>query len=235
LKQYLAVKRGQLNMTALMRFPIYHLLLWVFTVAVLAVPAFADAISVGIKAGVPLTDVVQTAGEIGGRPFQASVARFTVGPLIHVRLPHGLGVEFGAMYKRFDQEAGQYQVIAEPGVPYQVLGPTPYSEVGQSWEFPLVGQYRFSGGRVQPYLEAGVSFNRLSGVFWPIRTLVSQSAILQPAGRSESRTGLVIGAGIQVNLPSVHVIPGLRYTRYGTTLPWLPGANSVDFLVGFTF
>ena len=235
MKQYLAVKGGQLNMTALMRFPIYHLLLWVSTVAVLAVPAFADAISVGIKAGVPLTDVVQTAGEIGGRPFQASVARFTVGPLIHVRLPHGLGVEFGAMYKRFDQQAGQYQVIAEPGVPYQVLGPTPYSEVGQSWEFPLVGQYRFSGGRVQPYLEAGVSFNRLSGVFWPIRTLVSQSAILQPAGRSESRTGLVIGTGIRVNLPFVRVIPGLRYTRYGTTLPWLPGANSVDFLVGFTF
>jgi opacity protein-like surface antigen len=204
-----------------------------FTAA--AGPALAAAISVGIKAGVPLADVVQTAGQIGNRPFQADAARFTIGPLLNVHLPHGLGLEFGAMYKRFEQHAGQYQVIAEPGIPYQLLGPTRYSESGQSWEFPLVGKYRFSGGRVQPYLEGGVSFNRLSGVFGPFRTLVSQSAISRPPGRSESRAGFIIGGGIQVNFPFVHVSPGLRYTRYGDVDPWLPGANSADVLVGLTF
>jgi hypothetical protein len=202
--------------------------------AVIASPLFAGAISVGIKAGVPLTDVVQTAGEIGGRPFEASRARFTVGPLLQIHLPRGLGIEFGAMYKRFDQQAGQYQVIADPGVPYQTVV-TSYAQTGQSWEFPVVGQYRFTGERVQPYLEAGLSFNRLSGVFGPFRTLASQSTILTPAGTSESRTGFVIGSGIEVGLPLVRVIPGLRYTRYGSLAPWLPSANSVDCLVGFTF
>jgi hypothetical protein len=205
----------------------------VFAVVV-ASPLFAGAISVGIKAGVPLTDVVQTAWDIGGLPFEASRARFTVGPLIQVHLPRGLGIEFGAMYKRFDQQAGQYQVIADPGVPYQTVV-TPYSQTGQSWEFPIVGLYRFPGERFQPYLESGVSFNRMSGVFAPFRTLASQSTTLKPAGSSELRTGFVIGSGVEVALPFVRVAPGLRYTRYGSIAPWLPRANSVDCLVGFTF
>jgi len=206
----------------------------VLTAALVTVPAFAEVVSVGVKAGVPLTALIQTGGEIGGYHFQADPPRFTIGPLLNVRLPHGLAIEFGAMYKRFDQHARQYQAIAEPGVPYQVQG-SPYSKSGQSWEFPLVGQYRFSGGRLQPYLEAGVSFNRLANVFAPFRALVSQSTILRPSGFSESRTGFVIGSGIEVKFPYVRVIPGLRYTRYGSIATWLPSANSVDFLLGFTF
>jgi len=199
-----------------------------------AVPVLGDALSVGVKAGVPLTDSVRTAGEIGGRPFAADIRRFTIGPVLDVHLPLGLGVEFGAMYKRFDQQAGQYEVIAEPGTPQRVQI-TPYSRAGQSWEFPVVGQYRFPGVAIRPYVEAGVSFNHLSGVFAPFRALVSQSAVLKPEGRSEERRGLVVGSGVEIKLPFVRVIPGLRYSHYGDTQLWLPSANAVDFLVGFTF
>ena len=199
-----------------------------------AIPAFADAISVGIRAGVPLTDVVRTAGEIGGRPFQADIPRFTVGPMLNIRLPFKLGIEFGVMYKRFEQRAGQTQVIADPGTPYQIVV-TPYSGSGRSWEFPMVGQYRFSTRRFGPYVEAGVSYNRLSEVFTPFRTLVSQSAVLKPARRSESRAGLVLGVGFEFTLPLVRIAPGLRYTQYGNTQPWLPATNSADFLVGIMF
>jgi opacity protein-like surface antigen len=215
--------------------PRHRIALLRFVLSVLlAFPAFAGSISVGAKIGVPLSNFVQTNGDIGGRPFRADLNRFILGPTFGVQLPHGLSIEFGAIYKRFTQHAGQVEVIAEIGTPYQVQT-SPYSKTGRSWEFPLVGQYRFSCSAIRPYVEAGVSFNHLGGVFSPFRTLVTQSRILRPEGRSESRTGFAVGGGFQFKLPLVRLIPGVRYTRYGNTRPWLPTANSVDLVVGVTF
>src|SRR3954451_15733441 len=68
--------------------------------------AFAQRISVGIKAGVPLTDVVEAnRGGISNLPFQAQTRRYTIGPVVDIGLPLGFGLEFGAMYKRFDQKS----------------------------------------------------------------------------------------------------------------------------------
>ena len=196
----------------------------------LATPGFADAISVGIKAGVPLTDTVATAGEIGQRPFLANIKRFTIGPVLDIRLPLGLGIEIGALYKRFDQQAGQVQEATPTALS------APFSKSGQSWEFPVAAQYRFLAAPVvKPYVEAGVSFNRLSGVLGPIRALASRTSFVQPESRSESRKGVLLGAGIEIKLPFLRVTPGLRYVRYAETQSWIPSANAVDFLVGFTF
>jgi hypothetical protein len=65
--------------------------------------AFAQHISVGIKAGVPLTDVVEA--KSGELRFQAQTKRYTIGPVVDIGLPLGFGVEFGAIYKRFDQKS----------------------------------------------------------------------------------------------------------------------------------
>ncbi|MBK9166653.1 MAG: outer membrane beta-barrel protein [Bryobacterales bacterium] len=189
--------------------------------SLLVVPAFADAISLGVKLGVPLTDTVRTAGEIGSRPFRADVRSFTGGPIVNVRLPLGLGFEFGALYKRFDQEAGR-------------ANGDPFTKTGGSWEFPLVGQLRLPGPIVRPYIEGGVAFNRLSEVLAPFRALGPNPNQAPPAV-SETRRGVVLGAGIEFSLPIVRISPGLRYTRYNTAQSWLPGANSIDFLVGITF
>ena len=191
---------------------------------VLCIPAFADGISVGVKAGVPLTDVLKTAGEIGGQRFEASRSNYTVGPMLNVRLPFGLAVEVAAMYKKFEQQAGQIEGTLS----------VPYRKNGRSWEFPVVGQYRFtSEGTLQPYVEAGFAFNRLTGVLAPFRSL--PASLLKPEAGSETRAGFVTGIGVEMHLPIIRITPGLRFTRYGETQPWLPPANAVDFLVGFTF
>lgn len=197
-------------------------------------PVFANTISAGVKVGVPLTEIVQTAGEIGDLPFEANVNRFALGPVLQVRFPSGLGIEFGAIYKRFRQQAGQVQIIFEPGMSQGVVV-SPYSQTGRSWEFPIVGQFRLPGGAVRPYFEAGVAFNRLSGVFGPFRTLVNVSRTLRPTGRSESRTGFVAGAGLEFKLPLFRVSPGIRYTHYGEARLWLPRADSTDSFIGLTF
>ena len=189
------------------------------------VPTFASGLSVGLKMGVPVTDIVRTNGyEIGGLPFQANVNRFAIGP-----------VEFGAIYKQFHQQAGQVQIIREVGSPFQILT-SPYSQTGRSWEFPITGQYRFPGSVLRPYLEAGVCFNHLSSLFSPFRTTSANlTGIIKPDHFTENRRGVTIGAGLDFKLPVIHVTPGIRYTRYGQAEIWLPSATAVDFLVGFTF
>lgn len=221
--------------TELLTMQIRFLVMILFTLA--AVPGFsADAFSVGVKTGVPITDIVQTEGEIGGRPFHANVSRFVIGPVFDFRLPKGFGLEVGAMYKRFDQQAGQIQVTAGPGVPLQIES-LPYTSTGQSWEFPILGQYRFGHGTVRPYLESGVSLNSLRNVFAPFRLSITspQSASFKPGGDSVSRTGFVAGAGVEVKLRFARLSPGIRFTRYGAARGWLPSVASVDFLLGITF
>ena len=55
--------------------------------------AFAQHISVGIKAGVPLTDVVEANGG-GNQPFQAQTKRYTIGPVVDIGLLLGFSVEW---------------------------------------------------------------------------------------------------------------------------------------------
>ena len=173
----------------------------------------------GVKGGVPFNDVFHARGFIGGEPFRASTQRFTVGPMLDVRLPFGLGIEFDALYKRFDQTGGG------------VRGGT-VAKTGTSWEFPLLGKYRFGSSAAKPYLDAGVSFNRLSGYLTPFRSLPSPLSE-QPVG-STTRTGLAVGAGIELKVSIVRISPGIRFSHWGDKL-LVPGSNAADFLIGVSF
>jgi hypothetical protein len=146
--------------------PCFLLILFTFVAA-------AQAISAGVKGGIPFNDVFKAAGSIGSEPFHASTQRFTVGPMLEVRLYSGLGIEFDALYKRFEQTGGG------------VRGGT-VAKTGSSWEFPLLGKYRFGSGAAKPFVEGGVSFNRLGGYLMDFRTLPSPPSTQpkdQPRGR----------------------------------------------------
>jgi len=208
-----------------------------------AVPgALAQHISVGIKAGVPLTDVVEAGHpELG---FEAQTKRYTIGPVVDIGLPLGFGIEIGAMYKRFDQKS---MTITRTG--YVDLGEASYfieqragiSAGGHSWEVPVAVQYRFFKSAIRPYVEGGVSFNHLSNVY-DFQTASFSSPIprqlpftIAPKRSSFDRAGGLLGLGVDLKLRKIHVTPGFRYTHYNDTRYWLPAATSVDFLVGFTF
>jgi hypothetical protein len=205
--------------------------------------AIAQHISVGIKAGVPLTDVV----EAGDAPlgFQAQTKRYTIGPVVDIGLPLGFGVEFGAMYKRFDQKSIAVTttgfVIISDDESFPIQQRASISAVGHSWEFPVAVQYRFFKSAIRPYVEGGVSFNHLSNVYSFENASFSSPFPRQlpftiaPGRTSFDRAGGLFGLGVDLKLHVIHVTPGLRYTHYNETRFWLPAANSVDFLVGFTF
>ncbi len=183
--------------------------------------AGAQSIGVGVKVGAPMTDLFEAQGTIGQQAYKAHTQRLALGPMIEIRLPLGLGAEFDALYKRFDQTGGS---ITEGTV----------SKTGSSWEFPLLAKYRFGSAVAIPYVEGGVSFNRIGGKLAPFRWLPVRP-VEQPEVTT-TRTGVVVGAGLEVKLLVLRVAPGVRYTRWrADDLKGLPRGGSVDFLVGFVF
>ncbi|GEM_PF-4958931 len=162
----------------------------VFLVIVIESAGNAQVISAGVKAGVPLTHSIKTAGDIGGIPYTASTNRFTVGPVINLHLPKHFGLEFGAMYKRFEQKAGQIQVNTPGGGPLEVIS-LPIAQTGESWDFPILGRYILPSETVRPFVESGICFNHLSSVLAPFRTTYTQG--LYSYSKSEKRMGFVLG------------------------------------------
>src|SRR5580698_4089203 len=59
--------------------------------------AFAQPVSAGLKAGLPLTDFLN---EVNG-VSSTITNRYLIGPEVELRLPFGLGIEFDALYRHF--------------------------------------------------------------------------------------------------------------------------------------
>ncbi len=208
-------------------------LLWV------AAAAFAQRPSIGIKAGVPAGDAFRAESWRYGR-YHPDSGRYVIGPMFELRLPLGLGIEFDMLHRslKYRTEAG---------------GPTGSSNLvttGDAWYFPLLGKLRLSGSWVAPYLAAGLSFERLSGIR-QVGTILTH--LPSPSERSvntdrpeelarRSRYGYVFGFGLEGRLPVVRIAPEIRYTRWrrdtfvsGETSSALSRSSQLEVLVGIAF
>ncbi|MBL8232861.1 MAG: outer membrane beta-barrel protein [Bryobacterales bacterium] len=170
----------------------------------------ADALSVGVRGGLPFGDAFDAAES--GRLKLTGRNRFLIGPTLELRLPAGLGVSFDVLYRRYRFET-------------QTEGQTTTSGGGQ-WEFPLMLRYRFPGILVRPFVGAGPTLQRLTGV-----TSIRNNTV-----------GLAMGAGLDIKVPFGHITPELRYSRrfQDTNASFLSNVlkannNQFDFVVGVTF
>jgi len=86
-----------------------------------------------------------------GEGASSATRRYTVGPTIGLRLTHGFGVEFDALYKRlgFDDDLKSSGVVL-----------THTHVTANSWEFPILGKLRFLDRSISsPYVAVVVSFS----------------------------------------------------------------------------
>ncbi len=192
--------------------------------------ALAQPFSAGIKAGLPLTDFF---GTVQGDSTTVT-NRYLIGPEVEVGLPHGLSVEFDALYRHFNYT--NYEAFAGSAI----------TTIGSSgnWEFPLVAKYRFRAKIVRPYVEAGVAWDALSGLkntssATPC-SVVCENTNYPPTTNSRRTAGVVVGGGLDIHAFVIHVAPEVRYTRWAQQYFNLSGVlssgqNQVELLVGFTF
>jgi len=201
-----------------------------FLLLLSASAALSGPLSLGVKAGVPLTDFFSTINS-PNFGFNSNTKRYIVGPTAELKLPAGFSVEVDALYRRFNYQSSTSVL--------DVL--TNNQTTGNAWEFPLLLKYKAGRALVRPFVDGGVAFDTLSGLTQTVVSGVSNVVNGNPPGLKNSTTaGFVVGGGVDVHAILLHISPEIRYTRWnsqhiqvGNSL--VSNQNQFEFLVGFTF
>jgi hypothetical protein len=199
---------------------------------------WGQAVEIGVQGGIPLTPSFDTSSELHidfGEGATSATRRYTVGPMVRVSLPHGFGLEFDALYKHLGyddtQKVGGLEFIYT-------------REIDNSWEFPVLGTFRFLGRLpAKPYISAGPSFRVTSAT--SLSTTATLFSGFPLPGSYQVPTTLVhrswygagVGMGGEFQAGLLRILPGIRYTRWAADAredPFLhSGQNQVEFLLGF--
>jgi hypothetical protein len=163
--------------------------------------------------------------------------RYIVGPTAELRLPFGLGVEIDALYRHFNYHSST-----------NIVAISTLRATGSDWEFPLLLKKRFGVGPIHPFVDAGVNFNKVSGLSRTVTTFVLPNVINSNSGSTELKNdftaGFTLGGGVELRLLLLKITPEIRYTRWGnqqfsgifpTGGSLTSNQNQAEFLVGFTF
>jgi hypothetical protein len=178
-----------------------------------AAPALAQRFSIGVKAGIPLTDYLQTSGL-----YSSKTNRYTLGLAVDIRLRKGLSVEAGALYRRL------HYTFAFPGVG-PGGGEALYKTTANRWEFPIALKYRLPRGA---FLSGGASVTHISGADLRQHSCSTGSfrgatppwscfyrSTEDPFLERRTRPGYVAGAGIELRATGrLRMVPEFRYTRW---------------------
>jgi hypothetical protein len=194
--------------------------------------------SFGLKAGLPFTTAFLSdefgkvsypsirCGGFSPNPSDCAAASATVqiymasrnylvGPLVELRLPLSFSVEADALYHPLSLAA----------LPDARLLELPSIKTFGSWEFPVVGKYKFRAPFASPYLEAGPTFRTASS---PLKHYLSSA-------------GVVAGIGVEATVWRVRITPEVRFVHWGHDAPdagplfYSSRRNQAQFLVGLLY
>ncbi|HZL57981.1 MAG TPA: outer membrane beta-barrel protein [Bryobacteraceae bacterium] len=178
----------------------------------------AQSLSVGVIGGAPFSDVT-TSGAVSGLQSIQKSTNFTIGPALQVNLPLSLRLEVDALFRPYHVTITGLNVVDDISA--------------QQWRFPVLLQYRFKAPLVSPFVEAGLSFEHLSGI-----SAAAKSAIASGPGAllHQSDAGVVLGVGVDAKVPFVRLSGELRYTRATTSeLANFSNLNQAEVIVGVHF
>lgn len=179
--------------------------------------AYSQSVSVGIKAGVPITNPY-TLQQIPDGGDQAHTSRYTVGPTVELHLPFRFSIEADALWRHnsFSTIGGHYSQDLSSSV--------------NEWQIPLLAKYELIGGPFRPFVDGGVVYRH-----------VSNTASGVPAPSHPNTAGVSLGGGITLKFGPLRISPEIRYTRWTKPafadfyIPVSSVENQADFLLGITF
>ena len=188
----------------------------------LALPLYCQSFSFGIKGGIPLTEALSI-GENGG---SVATRCWALGPTVELGLPANVSIGFDALYRSYSFSYQTSSWIGEN------------STTGH-WEFPLCLKYRFGKHLLQPFVEAGVAFDRAHTTGTVGCTLNVCPMILLPGeGPFESSQwglGALVGGGVEVKVLVLRIAPEIPYTRWQKGAFSSGSTTSGSAISGFTF
>ena len=196
--------------------------------ALLLVPSigWAQSVSFGLYVGAPLSDLAS-----GESSMVATTGRYTFGPALQVGLPYGFGFEADLLYKRFAFGFASDQARL----------------TAHRLEMPLLLQYTFHNSPLHPFIQAGISFNRVIAVCGSTACTDTVGGFYciqsKPAVQLRHRHthGFVLGAGMDLGRGAVRFRPELMITEwvdrnFGTKDSILrSNTTQVELLLGFKF
>ena len=191
----------------------------------------AQTVSLGLKAGIPVTEALETANFDSGPAdifrtqinYTSRAKRYTVGPAVEVSLPFGLALEFDALYKRLDYNFSSKMRAASFGTFNQQQ-----HNIVSRWDLPLLLKYRVRTFACRtPYISAGLNTNYIVNTTQLSRTFFTPSSgapaaqtpsakLRNPPAELKYRSaeGFVIAGGLEFRIHGLRAAPELRYTRW---------------------
>jgi len=191
----------------------------------------AQTVSLGLKAGIPVTEAFETANFDSGPAdifrtqinYTSRAKRYTVGPAVEVSLPFGLALEFDALYKRLDYNFSSKMRAASFGTFNQQQ-----HNIVSRWDLPLLLKYRVRTFAYRtPYISAGLNTNYIVNTNELSRTFFTPSSgapaaqtppakLRNPPAELKYRSaeGFVIAGGLEFRIHGLRAAPELRYTRW---------------------
>jgi len=189
----------------------------------------AQSVSFGVIGGGRPTDTVSS-------PATDESKRYTIGPMVDIGLPFGMGFEVDALYNRQGFTASNSSALAS----------TTYRQRTNAWDFPLLVKHTLPFPIAKPFLEVGYTPRHIGGSLD-----TSGSTLTSITGQrtffsnhqdvSFTGHGLVLGGGLRIGAGPLHVSPQVRYTRwnsspYGFSFSDGPSfsatQNQIDLLIG---
>jgi hypothetical protein len=189
--------------------------------------ASAQAVSFGVKGGIPLTEASGNNDE--SRPY-------LVGASLEIRLPAGFAIEADAFYRRI----GNTNIFRTSldGVPTSIIS----RQRGNSWEFPVLGKYYFRSrtSKWQPFAASGYAFRGTQVHSDSSLTTTDASGVTHTSlAHYDYGLGLGVGAvfagGVRFHAGRFAFLPELRYTRWGGSDGNLTRKNEAGVLLGINF
>jgi hypothetical protein len=164
----------------------------------------AQRFILGIEAGAPLTRTFDT-GFIYKGTFLPATAHYTLGPALDLHLIGPFHLSMNALYQPFSFQQSYY------------LGtPADAKTTGSLWQFPILLRYRILRGPVHPFLSLGPAFQLAGNITQRYQSLLDPGPLItHPLPNRRVIAGIAAGAGIELSIWRLHVLPEIRYTRWG--------------------
>lgn len=174
-------------------------------------PALDFGVGIGVKGGVPSTDLLKAYGvATGSPPALSSGDNYIVGPVVELRLPFGFAFEADGFYR------GTTYTASSPGSVTTTIK-------ASSWEIPYLAKFRFPIPLLKPFVLAGGAYRTFNDL---------------PSQITPTHNAFVAGGGLELRLGRLRLSGEGRYLRWGEPPPNAVvrlARSQGEVLFGFTF